>query len=235
MPEIPMKPAKATDAGDDRSRRMLLLVTGFGPFPGAPFNPSGPLVRKLVRLRRPALSDVRLVPHVFATSYASVDREFPELMSRYQPDAILMFGLATRSRHVRIETRARNTLSAFPDAAGHSAEMSVITQGPSSLPIRAPRMSLLAAARTCRIPARLSGDAGRYLCNYLYWRGLEAAARPGGPGIVTFIHIPNAGRRPKRSNRIGSKRRRFCQRDLARSGEAILLAVVSALNSPFCR
>ena len=58
-----------------------ILVTGFGPFPGAPFNPTGPLVQRLARVRRPALADVTIVPHVFATSYAAVDRELPALIA----------------------------------------------------------------------------------------------------------------------------------------------------------
>ena len=33
-----------------------ILITGFGPFPGAPVNPTTPLVRHLARLRRPALA-----------------------------------------------------------------------------------------------------------------------------------------------------------------------------------
>ena len=28
-----------------------ILLTGFGPFPGAPFNPTGPLVTELARAR----------------------------------------------------------------------------------------------------------------------------------------------------------------------------------------
>ena len=42
-----------------------VLLTGFGPFPGAPFNPTGPLVEALARRRHPGLGDVRRVAHVF--------------------------------------------------------------------------------------------------------------------------------------------------------------------------
>ena len=61
---------------------LTILVTGFGPFPGAPFNPTGPLVKRLARLRRPGLTHVQIVPHVFATSYAAVDRDLPRLIAR---------------------------------------------------------------------------------------------------------------------------------------------------------
>jgi len=209
-------------------RSRCILVTGFGPFPGAPFNPSGPLVQELAALRRPAFKKVRLVPHVFATSYESVDRDLPALIAHHRPDAILMFGLAARSKHVRIEMQARNSLSAFPDAAGYSAAAPTITPGAqTSRPILAPRTALLRAARACGIPARLSHDAGGYLCNYLYWRALEAAERPGGPDIVAFIHIPNV-RRPRIRKTVG--RGHLCDNDLTATGEAILLAMISAVN-----
>ncbi|MDO9062455.1 MAG: pyroglutamyl-peptidase I, partial [Bradyrhizobium sp.] len=38
--------------------KLRILITGFGPFPGAPCNPTQPLVARLVQLRRPALADV---------------------------------------------------------------------------------------------------------------------------------------------------------------------------------
>jgi len=104
-----------------------ILVTGFGSFPGAPFNPTTPLVRRLARLRRPAWAEVTLVPHVFPTSYAAVDRDLAKLIARHRPDALLMFGLAPRAKTIHVETRARNAASILPDAGGaaprsHSVE-----------------------------------------------------------------------------------------------------------------
>jgi len=31
------------------SEKLRILITGFGPFPGAPFNPTQPLVARLLR------------------------------------------------------------------------------------------------------------------------------------------------------------------------------------------
>jgi pyroglutamyl-peptidase len=94
-----------------------ILLTGFGPFPGAPHNPTGPLVRELAHRRAPSLHNIRRVAHVFHTSYAAVDRELPALLARERPHALVMFGLASGTRHFRIETRARNALTgAVPDA-----------------------------------------------------------------------------------------------------------------------
>ena len=52
------------------SEKLRILITGFGPFPGAPFNPTMPLVKRLTRLRRPALDDVELTGHIFPVTYA---------------------------------------------------------------------------------------------------------------------------------------------------------------------
>src|SRR5215472_13563805 len=152
-----------------------VLITGFGPFPGAPFNPTAALARRLAARRRPALADVMRIAHVFATRYATVDAELPGLIARHRPDVLLMFGLASRTPFLRIETRARNAVSRLtPDVAGRIRGAARIRPGDAeTLPGRAPFQRLLRAARTARLPARLSHNAGAYLCNYTYWRGSE--------------------------------------------------------------
>jgi pyroglutamyl-peptidase len=199
-----------------------VLITGFGRFPGAPYNPSAPLARAVARRRRPAFADVRRVVHIFETSYAAVDRDLPKLLTQHKPDIVLMFGLAGRTNFVRIETRARNARSIlFPDVSGYQPAEREIAPGEAPLRGHAPFTRLLAAARASRTPTRLSRDAGRYLCNYVYWRALEAS-RSGT--LAQFIHIPPVGRKPLRP----SRKRRISQAALARAGEAILLALLAA-------
>jgi pyroglutamyl-peptidase len=200
-----------------------VLITGFGRFPGAPANPTTPLVTRLARAGR--RSGLECAAHIFATRYAAVDRELPALIAAHRPDAILMFGLAGRRRHVCIELRARNRMSTiFPDAGGAVPARSSITAGaPSSLRGRAAFSRLLSAARTTRVATRFSRDAGKYLCNYIYWRALEVAARPDGPRRAVFIHVPPVGM-PFRP-RGHAKRRRFTPDQLFRAGKAILLAL----------
>ena len=206
---------------------LTILLTGFGPFPGAPSNPTGPLVQQLARLRRPALADVRLVPHVFRTSYEAVDDDLPRLVSRIRPDAVLMFGLATRASCLQVETRARNALSALVlDAQGRqAAALSIAPGGPDALMFGVPAARLALAARKARSEAVISRDAGRYLCNYLSWRAIETAAQPGGPIFAAFIHVPKVGPGPHPPAPHG--RRRWRMTDLLRGGEAILLAAAA--------
>jgi pyroglutamyl-peptidase len=200
-----------------------VLITGFGRFPGAPFNPSGPLARALGKRRRPALDGVERTVHIFETSYAAVDRDLPKLLAKHKPDVVLMFGLAGRTPLVRIETLARNGRSIlFPDVTGYRPDARAIAKGKPHMRGPAPFARLLGAARASRVRARLSRDAGRYLCNYIYWRGLEAS-RSGTP-LVQFIHIPPVARTP----RLPAKKRRVSQAALLGAGEAILLALLAA-------
>jgi len=203
---------------------MRVLLTGFGPFPGAPVNPSGVLALKLARRRRPALAGIERIVHVFATTYAAVDRDLPRLFAK-QPDIVLMFGLAGRTPYLRVETRARNAISQiFPDAGGHRPQRHIIAHGaPASLRGAAPFARLVAALRASGVPARLSHDAGRYLCNYGYWSALQRA--PQGKPLVQFVHIPVV--------RIGSRRRRSKHPPLSlsqiiRAAENLLIALLAA-------
>jgi pyroglutamyl-peptidase len=203
-----------------------LLVTGFGPFPGAPYNPTGPLVARLARLRRPALAGVAIVPHVFTTSYAAVDRELPALIARHKPDALLMFGLAGRAKWVRIETRARNALAMLPDATSASLRRQTIVTGrPAALVLPAPTRHLLAAARGARVRVKLSRDAGRYLCNYLCWTAADVVARAQGPRLAAFIHVPPVARTPRRRN---GHTNGFTLDELTHAGTRILVAMAAA-------
>jgi pyroglutamyl-peptidase len=204
---------------------MRVVIAGFGPFPGAPVNPSGVSAQALVRRRRPALSGLHRTATVFATSYAAVDRVLPKLFAE-KPDIVLVFGLAGRRRHVCIETRARNAVSVlFPDASGHRPSQSVIKLGgPQALTGHAPFAQLVGAIRAHKVPARLSRDAGRYLCNYIYWRTLERA--PKGRPLVQFVHIPAVSLNPHRKRRGG--RRLLSLADVIRAGESLLIALAAA-------
>ena len=72
------------------SRKLRILVTGFGPFPGAPFNPTMPLVDRLMQLRRPAFDNIERRSHIFHVTYATVDRELPKLIVEFEPHQTLV-------------------------------------------------------------------------------------------------------------------------------------------------
>jgi pyroglutamyl-peptidase len=204
---------------------LRILITGFGPFPGAPFNPTQPLVARLLRLRRPALGDVELSGHIFPVTYNAVDRQLPELLAKHRPQALLMFGLATRTPFVRIETRARNAVTTlWPDADHARTRKGSIASGTEPMMFGPHTGRLLRAALGTGIDARASRDAGSYLCNYLSWRAIEATGRDAGPRLAAFVHVPLLAR-DSASPRKGANHRVTLEQ-LVDAGEAMLLEMV---------
>jgi pyroglutamyl-peptidase len=203
-----------------------VLITGFGSFPGAPVNPTAALAERLARTFR--RRGVRCVPHVFSTAYHAVDRDLPALIRQHRPVAILMFGLAARRRHLSVELCARNRVSPwFPDAAGFVPQRATIAPGAlAHVPGRAPFAKLLTAARATGIKTKPSRDAGGYVCNYVYWRALESAGKPGCPRVMVFVHVPAVQGKFRPSERVRHAAVTFAQ--LMRAGIAILSAVVAA-------
>jgi pyroglutamyl-peptidase len=206
---------------------LRVLITGFGPFPGAPFNPTEQLVARLTKLRRPAFAEVERTSHIFNVTYGDVDRDLPRLLSERRPDVLLMFGLAARTPHVRIETRARNAISTtWPDAGHTRIGLGKIAAGGSEALTFGPHTGrLLRAALQTDVPAESSRDAGRYLCNYLCWRAIEAHVGSPRAPLTAFIHVPLVPR-DTISRRKGSSRPRVSFEQLVDAGEAILFEMI---------
>jgi pyroglutamyl-peptidase len=207
------------------SDKLRILITGFGPFPGAPYNPTQPLVARLLHLRRPALGDVELSSHIFQVTYNAVDRQLPDLLARKRPQALLMFGLAARTPFVRIETRARNAVSTlWPDADHARTRKGSIAGGADAMMFGPHTARLLRAALGTGIDARASRDAGSYLCNYLSWRAIEATCRDTGPRLAAFVHVPLLARDDASPRKDTSHR--VTLDELVDAGEAMLLEMV---------
>jgi pyroglutamyl-peptidase len=136
-----------------------------------------------------------------------------------------MFGLADRTAHVRIETRARNAVTTrFPDADRARARKASIAGGADALMFGPHTAKLLRAAEGSGVDARASRDAGSYLCNYLSWRAIEATDKHHGPALVAFVHVPLIAR-DGAAQRKGASHR-ITPDQLVDAGEALLLEMV---------
>lgn len=162
-----------------------LLVCAFGPFPGVAANPAEAIARAFGRRRWPG--DITVAVEILPTRWA-VLKGLPALLRRHAPDGVLLLGVAARRRALCVETRAVNRTTDRPDAArAHPDHRRLMTGGREVLQTTARPRPLLAAARTAFTPARLSRDAGRYLCNASYFIAL--ATLPAAVPVV-FVHVP---------------------------------------------
>jgi pyroglutamyl-peptidase len=209
--------------------KLRILVTGFEPFPGAPFNPTQPLVARLTKLRRPALDAVELTSHIFPVTYSAVDRQLGELLKQRRPQALLMFGLASRTTFLRIETRARNAVTMlWPDAEHARVRKGSIAGDADAMTFGPHTERLLRAALGTGIDARTSNNAGSYLCNYLSWRAIEATTREKGPHLASFVHVPLLARDGSAQAKGDS---RITLDELVDAGEAMLMEIVRLTRS----
>ena len=171
-----------------------LLITGFGPFPTVPDNPSARLARRLAA--SPHLR--RILGHapdclVLDTRYDALDTGLAPALAR-GPRAVLMIGVAARRSRVCVETRAVNRVSRlFPDASGAvGRSLAFDPDGPAQRRSAA-AAQVRVALRRAGLDAAASREAGRYLCNASYYRVLAT----GRPALFLHIPMPPRTRRPK--------------------------------------
>jgi len=166
-----------------------VLLTGFGPFPGASINPSAWLAETLPERVRNLDGD--LYVRVLPTEWAQVAHLASHLHETLQPRVTIHFGLSQSARGFRIERSAHNRANPRADASGALPSSRVISPGaPDRRDTSLPAGALIAALRRRGIEAAPSRSAGRYLCNFLYYLSLDHAARREGSPIVLFVHIP---------------------------------------------
>ena len=149
---------------------MRLLIYGFGPYKQFRENITAKILRRL-----PARSGVKKV--VFPARFQR--KQFVETLKKYKPDVILGLGQTSRSKRIKIERRAVNRRRANKDDRAR--------------PIRAGGRKRLAT--NLRLnggrQARISHDAGDYVCNYSMYVILDYLKQRGLPARFGFIHIPH--------------------------------------------
>ncbi|MBT3071041.1 hypothetical protein KKP04_09180 [Rhodomicrobium sp. Az07] len=166
-----------------------VLVTGFGPFPGVPRNASETLVHNLALRAEPCTEGIALSTAVLPVCWATAHEAETAAVAAFAPDAVLHFGVSRRAAVFEIESRAVNICGQRPDAHGRISPLAPLVRAGAPLltPTLAP-LHLIRALRRANVPVQLSRNAGRYLCNALFYRSL-AREGDGGP-LAAFIHMP---------------------------------------------
>jgi pyroglutamyl-peptidase len=195
-----------------------VLVTAFEPFGGETINASWEAARALDGRRcGDAVAVVRRLPCVYDACVA----EFIEAFERLRPEAVLMTGQAARRAIVSVERIARNAAgAATPDNRGVVRDAAA-SDGPAELEATARALDVVRAIRKAGLPARVSTNAGDYVCNHLFYGALRYLrdAAPHTPAV--FIHLPATPEQtPPRANR-----RRLATADAVRALEAAIAAM----------
>lgn len=200
--------------------RPRVLITGFGPFPGAPENPSAWLVNTLAQGALGALAECILHSDVLPTEWAEVASRGPRLFRQHRPDLVLHFGLNKRAQGFHIERSAHNVIALKEDACGAlPARRRVVEGSDARLDTAISPAKLARHLRERHLPASASRSAGTYLCNYLYYLSLHLARDRQDPCSVVFVHLPPD---PRQGGPLS-------EAELLRGGEIILRYLLTHL------
>ena len=182
-----------------------ILLSGFEPFGTFETNPSWDALAL-------AQSEGLLGDHVsivkIPVTYTDAFDVFAEAFEAHQPEGAISFGVygsrldsasfqkandldgkTPASSCIYIESVARNRDNAGkPDNAGVTREGGVIVaDAPETIAASFPADSLRHSLKEAGYDCEISEDAGGYLCNHLFYRGMHAfgARIPYG-----FVHVP---------------------------------------------
>lgn len=206
-----------------------VLVTGFGPFPGISHNASASLVLALGNspVAAPGLEvTTAIIPVVWASARAATR----QAVARFQPHAVLHFGVSRQASGFEIETRALNMSGPKEDHAGVvRPEKPLVQRGKPVLMSTLPPHDLVGALTADGLPAALSEDAGRYLCNAVFYWSLYDCETDGR--LVSFVHMPALGAVSDVEPRLTMEEAVAGARILVRaSAEAVLRAKQNGLS-----
>lgn len=203
---------------------LTILVTAFGPFPGAPRNPSQAVVDRLARAQtRLARLGLRLETRVLPVVFSQTQAALATALRETRAHAVLHIGLAGRRKAIGVELRARNRLSPlFPDADKRNAAPLVERGGAAFRRARFPVRQTVATLRRRGLMAEASRDAGAYVCNQTLYLTLG-----GDTPVVGFIHIP----RPRGNLPLARRRRaRMTIEAMGQGLEDVLIRLAAALQ-----
>jgi pyroglutamyl-peptidase len=169
-----------------------ILLTGFGPFPGVPQNPTADIAQSL---HGHSIGSRLVQGKVLDVHYESIETQLQTAIDRLNPSACVLLGIAINRNLISLEKCAYNRAEAGrADAKGHQPEEdkalsnhhAIDTELQTSLLLAPMREALLAKG----LPTEISRDPGRYLCNASYFHALLQARSTVD---CLFVHLPMPG------------------------------------------
>lgn len=175
-----------------------MVVTGFGPFGGHPTNASWVAVQELQKL---GLGDeVTMYVYEVPVEYQKVLDLIPSLWRRHNPELLIHVGVSGMATTVTLEKCGHNhgykvldNLCYCPDShccvqGGPDCIESIVDMDAVCNTVADPQLD---------VAVSVSKDAGRYLCDFIYYTSLHQSH-----GRSAFIHVPPLGK-PYTAEQLG--------------------------------
>jgi len=166
-----------------------VLLTGFEPFGGASFNPSGAVVQEIAEH---GIDGIEIVTAILPVEFKRASEKLIDLISTHKPSVVISLGQAEGRDFIGPEQVAINLADArIADNVGVKLENQRLNAAAadayfSTLPIRA----IVNAISALGISAKVSYSAGAFICNEIFFAAQSFLQ--GSTVISGFIHLPLA-------------------------------------------
>jgi pyroglutamyl-peptidase len=166
-----------------------VLLTGFEPFGGASFNPSGAVVQEIAEH---GIDGIEIVTAILPVEFKRASEKLINLISAHKPSVIISLGQAEGRDFIGLEQVAINLADGrIADNVGvklvnQPINVSAADGYFSTLPIRA----IVDAISALGISAKVSYSAGTFICNEIFFTAQSFLQ--GSTVISGFIHLPLA-------------------------------------------
>jgi pyroglutamyl-peptidase len=202
-----------------------ILVTGFEPFGGETVNASWEAAQKLEGWRH---GDAVAVARLLSCAYDASVKTLINAIETLRPDALLMTGQAARRAVVCVERFAHNLDDATaPDNDGVLRRGLRISRGaPEWLEAAVSVRTIVSAINEAGISARVSRNAGAFVCNHLYFGALQYLSEQRSAIPAVFVHLPVT---PEQAPR-GANEKRLTATEASNALRAAAAAILDELK-----
>lgn len=167
----------------------IILVTGFGPFGNHRINASW----EAVKLLPDELMGYRILKKQIPVCYKDVDETIPEMWNEFKPKLVIHVGVSSEARNITIEKAANRKGYEEVDCFGKKCSTGNVCSASLGEDYLNTNIDV---ARVCDmlnsddniIKYCSSENAGRYLCEYIYYTSLRRDRNK-----CIFIHVPPLG------------------------------------------
>jgi len=158
-----------------------VLFTYFGPYSDFEINPSEILAMKLKRrTENKSIEFIKL-----DVSFSSVENLIAKIQKNNY-DYVILTGVSRNSRKIKLETQAKNFIEGS-DIFHIKKNGAIILKSPSHLNTNFPKEKYNSIISSFPNQITDSTNAGKYLCNYTYFRLLDLFKTEK----IIFVHIPD--------------------------------------------
>jgi len=170
----------------EHNEAVTVVVTGFGPFGVHRVNASWAVVQELKKV---GIENVNLVTCEIPVEYRASHQEVPKLWRLHNPKLMVHCGVSGLAREITLETVAHNHGYQSKDVSdklpceGCCMDTDSPKQLTSAIDMEDVRQTV--STRGSDVPLVVSCDAGRYLCEFTYYRSLHLCR-----DAAAFVHVP---------------------------------------------